>query len=73
MKYFSIFFKIISQHFDEFENIKDLEDLNLIISRILYFSNQNNNNKINMQYNNDLFSYINFLKIFNKTYKELKC
>src|SRR5947207_2736913 len=72
MKYSSIFFKIISQHFDKFKNIEDLKDLNLIISRISHLLNQNNNNKTNIQHDDNSFSHIDFLKIFNKTYKELK-
>ena len=72
MKYSSIFFKIISQHFDKFKNIEDLKDLNLIISRISHLLNQNNNNKTNIQHDDNSFSHINFLKIFNKTYEELK-
>src|SRR5438046_2164816 len=76
MKYFSIFFKIISQHSDKFEdieNLEDLEDLDLIISRTLYLSNQNNNNEIDVQYDNNSSFYIDFLKIFNEIYEELKC
>ena len=72
MKYSFVFFKIISQYSDKFKDIKDLEDLDLVISRTLYLSNQNNNNKIDMQYNNDSFSHVNFLKIFNKIYEKLK-
>src|SRR5438046_8915561 len=72
MKYFSIFFKSMSQYSDEFEDIKDLEDLDLVISRTSYFLNQNNNNEIDMQYNDNLFSHIDLFKIFNKIYKELK-
>ena len=48
MKYFFDFFKIISQHFDKFKNLENLEDLDLIISRTLYLLNQNNNNKIDI-------------------------
>src|SRR5947207_15904086 len=72
MKYFFDFFKIMSQYSDEFENLENLEDFNLIISRTSHFSNQNNNNEIDMQYDNNSFSYINLFKIFNKIYKKLK-
>src|SRR5436190_198100 len=72
MKYFFDFFKIISQYSDKFKNLKDLEDLDFIISRISYLSNQNNNNEIDVQYNDNSFSHIDFLKIFNKIHEELK-
>src|SRR5947207_13517972 len=72
IKHFSIFFKITSQYFDEFEDIKDLEDLDFVISRTSYLSNQNNNNEIDIQYDNNSFFYIDFLKIFNKIYEKLK-
>src|SRR5437762_878055 len=75
MKYFSIFFKIISQHSDKFEDIEDLEDLedlDLVISRTLHLSNQNNNNEIDIQHDDDSFSHVDFLKAFNEICKELK-
>ena len=72
MKYSLVFFKTISQYSDEFENIEDLKDLDLIISRISYSSNQNNNNEIDAQHDDDLFSHIDLLKTFNEIYEELK-
>src|SRR5947207_12378098 len=72
MKHFFDFCKTISQHFDKFKDIKDLKDLDLIISRTSYLSNQNNNNEIDMQYDDNSFFYIDFLKVFNKIYEELK-
>ena len=72
MKHFSDFFKTISQYFDKFKNIKNLENLDLVILRTSYPSNQNNNNKIDAQYDDNSFSYIDFLKTFNEIYEKLK-
>ena len=73
MKYSPDFFKTISQHSNEFENLEDLEDLDLVISRTSYLSNQNDNNEIDAQHDDDSFSHVDLFKAFNKIHEELKC
>src|SRR5437762_283369 len=73
MKRSSTFSKTIFQHSDEFEDVEDLKDLDLVISRTSHPSNQNNNNEADAQHDDDLFSHVDFLKAFNKTREELKC
>src|SRR5437667_3698709 len=68
-----VFFKTMSQHSDEFEDIKDLENLDFVIPRTSHLSNQNNNNETDAQHDDDSFSHVDFLKIFNETHEELKC
>ena len=65
-------FKTISQHSNEFKNLEDLEDLDLVISRTSHFLNQNNNNEAGAQHDDDSLFHVDFLKAFNETHEKLK-